>query len=481
MNRRNLLKGLGAVGAGLTLNGCLPQGGRSADTFVSSRAGLMLPRGLHVSLENDAATTRSVTWFTDGTEAPNSTLEFDSVTPEMSATDIQSMPLSLRVNGKADVTPGVDAFTHRATATGIDPEKPFRYRVGSDASGWSDIKVVQPTPEGDFSFVHFGDHGTSHRAQMLTQRVMQDPFDLLLIAGDLSYANGNQPVWDTWFAQNEALFAERVMMTAPGNHEDEDNAGVTFKNRFTHPNPPTSQIFGGNEGSTFYSFDYNRVHFLVTTAGALITDLTLPEELLAIELDLSQAAARRAAGQIDFIVVMQHFTIWTDQLGRSPMNPSLVALEENIIVRYGVDLLLVGHDHVYQRSKPMAFGLPIPYGYVQMMVGTGGASIRLFDDNGPQSWSAKQFVGIGYCRYEVQGRKIRGQYIASPPVGMSEELRNDATGDFRVEDEFEISAKPLELARSHALPPRGPDVLLADYDSLRRHTIERNRHALKHC
>ncbi len=479
MNRRHLLKSLGATATGLTLGGCLPQGGRSS--YATARSGLMVPRGLHVSLDSDAASSRSVTWFTDGVEAPVSYLEFDRVTPEMSAADIQSQPLGMRIDASLDATPGVEAFTHRATATGIDPDTAFRYRVGSDAAGWSPVHVVKPTPPGDFSFVHFGDHGISARAQMLTDQVMQQEFDLLLMAGDLSYANGDQPIWDQWFAQNEPLFASQVLMTAPGNHEQKDFEGDTFKNRFTHPNPVTSNLFGSNPGSTFYSFDYNRVHFLVTTAGALINDMTLPEELLMIETDLALAAARRAAGHIDFIVVMQHFTIWSDQLGRSPMNPSLVALEEDIIVRYGVDLLLVGHDHVYQRSVPMAFGLPNPLGYVQMMVGTGGASIRLFDGDGPQVWSAEQFVGVGFARYEVRGRSIHGQFIASPPTGMDEAGLQHATGHFRVEDEFRIDARSPEVARGFVHAPRSRETLLADFDAIRRHTIDRNSHALQHC
>ncbi|WP_373092229.1 metallophosphoesterase [Zhongshania sp.] len=101
------------------------------------------------------------------------------------------------------------------------------------------------------------------------------------------------------------------------------------------------------------------MHFLVTTAGALIGDGTLPKELLNIEADLASAALRRLRGKIDFIIVMQHFTIWTDQLDRSPANFSLVALEENIFMRYGVDIVIVGHDHVYQRSAPMFWAFPI--------------------------------------------------------------------------------------------------------------------------
>jgi acid phosphatase type 7 len=469
--RRQLLRG-GLAGAGLLLlPGCnrLP-----GDLGTRAARAATTPRGLHVSLTGDAHSSRTVTWFTDGSAAPATVLEFDSVPAGMSAAQARALPFAFRAEGQSAPTPGVPAFTHRATAEALDPRLPMRYRVGSEA-GWSEVHIVQPTPTGDWSFVHFGDHGVNHRAVQLTQEVLQQDFDLLLLAGDLSYANGTQPVWDAWFDQVEPLLATRVTMAAPGNHEEEDDGGNTFKNRFSHPPAPTAAVFGGNAGSTFYAFDYNRVHFLVTTAGALINDGTLPEELANIELDLSLAAARRAAGQIDFIVVMQHFTIWTDQEGRSPMNPSLVALEEDIIVRYGVDLLLVGHDHVYQRSVPMAFGLPNSLGYVQMMVGTGGASIRLFDEDGPQPWSARQFIGIGYARYEVSAGRIRGQFFGAPPLGLSESEREFARHSFERVDEFEIKARAPALARAFAVPPREPHTLLANFDGIARHTRERNR------
>ncbi|WP_373092228.1 hypothetical protein [Zhongshania sp.] len=59
--------------------------------------------------------------------------------------------------------------------------------------------------------------------------------DQAMLAGDLSYANGDQPIWDLWFEQMQPLLARRITMAAPGNHEQKDFGGDTFKNRFTHP------------------------------------------------------------------------------------------------------------------------------------------------------------------------------------------------------------------------------------------------------
>ena len=446
------------------------------------------PRGLHVSIQSSVHEARTITWFTDvetGQAPIESFLQFGPVTDDMTDSDIQVLPLPSESLAVSSVTPGVSAFTFRATMNDIDNSLPIRYRVGSERGGWSDVKVIKPTRTDNWSFIHYGDQGVGPLAQLVVQQVQNNPTDLLMLAGDLSYADGNQPVWDDWFDFMEPVMAERITMAAPGNHENKDFGGAAFKNRFSHPEKPLGNFFGSNDpGSSFYSFRFNRVHFLVSTAGAFIEDGTLAEELINIEYDLSQAAAARAAGEIDFIIIMQHYTIFTDQEGRGPFNPSLVALQEQMIARYGVDSVIVGHDHIYQRSKPMNAGIETPEGYVQVLAGTGGQSIRLiggndFDDPGVQPWSAKAFEGIGYVKYDVEPGKIKAQYFGAPPLSRSEEGRSQSTGIFELVDEFTLTARPKIACQNCALPPRSSDELLKDYELIATNVRMRN-HKVSH-
>lgn len=457
--RRLILKaGLSTTSAWLLLPGALG---------ANDAAAMARPRGRHLSWIGDVHGSRTVTWFTDGRAAPVQVLEYGPVPAGANAADLASLPFPERRIAERSDTPFVDAETHVATASDFDPGQAIRYRVGSADGHWSEPAIVRPTPRGDFRFAHFGDHGRNPGSRAVARAIRARQPDFALLAGDLCYASGSsslgpQEVWDDWFSQIEAdLAADTVLMTAPGNHENEGNDGVAYRNRLRMPTRRASP------DGTFYSFDVNRVHFVVSTGGAFAGDGRLATELLFLELDLANAALRRARGDIDFIVVCQHFTIWTDQEGRAPANFSLVALQENIFVRYRIDLLAVGHDHIYQRSHRMSFGLRNPFGYVQVTSGCGGQEIRGFEPR-IQRWSAKELAQHLFVEYAVDRLAITGTTWGV----------DVASGETTVVDQFSLPRRDRESASGAVLPPREIADLHPDLDQLARQTTARNRAAM---
>jgi len=451
LQRRRLLR-LGLAGAGtLLLPGWVACGRREAPP-VGGTAGHM-PHGVVMSFTDDPKSTRTLTWITDGLEDPGSTLEFDAGAAGLEA------PFEHSVNGKASPIYGVASLAHRATMTGLDPMLPIRYRVGSD-KGWSPVRVLSPAGMGSFRFCHFGDHGMTQFSRANTAQVAARNPHFFLLAGDLSYANGRQALWNPYFDQLEPLSANVPVMMCPGNHENEDSGGRSYKSRVTHPDP-----------GIYYSFEYENVHFLVSTTGCLADDGLLKEELEFMEADLAEASARRADGKIDFVAVVQHYTTWSDERFRSPNNPTLVRIEEDMLVRYGVDLLINGHDHTYQRSVPFAFGVPDPAGYVQVANGVGGAGVRRF--SGQQKWSARQSLHYGFTEYDVDGQTIRATAWA---VG---EKKGAVLATPRVVEQFEVKARPRDARSAFVRPIVARDVRLADYESVLRHTLARNRAHLR--
>lgn len=46
--------------------------------------------------------------------------------------------------------------------------------------------------------------------------------------GDISYANGNQPVWDGYGRDMDPLFSSTPGLFSPGNHDGEFTYGNTY-------------------------------------------------------------------------------------------------------------------------------------------------------------------------------------------------------------------------------------------------------------
>lgn len=360
-----------------------------------------------------------MTWFTDGPVDPGTVVRWAPATGRGGPLDRAGSAQT--ATGTSAPIPGVDGLVHRATMTGLPPGGAVRYQVGGEGGFSTEHLLEVPVLADGFRFAHIGDHGTRPTSQAITDAVRAAGAELVLVAGDLCYADGDQPVWDTWFDQIEPLVSAVPMMAAPGNHENKDFGGDTFKQRLSHP----------GHGS-FYGFDAGRVHFTVSTAGNFLADGTLAAELLFAERDLAAAAARRARGELDFLVVVQHNPLWTNHESRGPLNPSLVLIEEQIFQRYQVDLLLVGHDHFYERSVRMAYGQPGPLGYVQVISGGGGQSLYDFvPEDAFQDWSAAHAKRFHAVHYEVTAGAIRGRAVAT-----------DGTGD--VLDDFTVARRRIE-------------------------------------
>ena len=78
-----------------------------------------------------------------------------------------------------------------------------------------------------------------------------------------------------------------------------------------------------------------------------------------------------------WVIVYFHRPIYSD--GK---NPTLIVLRnmlQPIFDKYEVDLVLQGHNHVYERSIPLKFdSVPDPNGQVYVTIGTGGFSHEPF-------------------------------------------------------------------------------------------------------
>ena len=123
-------------------------------------------------------------------------------------------PLSAPANvTKYDYTLGTDWRLTVSNATSptifsaligpLPPGAAFTYRVGDDANGFSPrLQAAAPRAAGTagVSLAVIGDLGTTSNSSWTRDHVLAAhatvPFDAVIHLGDLSYADGEQPIWD---------------------------------------------------------------------------------------------------------------------------------------------------------------------------------------------------------------------------------------------------------------------------------------------
>ena len=178
-------------------------------------------------------------------------------------------------------------------------------------------------------------------------------WDLTLGLGDLAYSTGRYEEYqDKFFDHFREQNARIPVFTTPGNHDrptsDLWSQTGPYFDLFTNPGDGKSGGVPSNHKS-YYSFDYGPVHFVSVDSDrlGLEDDPGLYEWL---EKDLSEA---RKLGRYKWIVAYHHQPPYSKGSHDSDAQYECFKLRTNLVPmfeKYGVDLVLAGHSHSYERS-----------------------------------------------------------------------------------------------------------------------------------
>jgi hypothetical protein len=160
----------------------------------------------------------------------------------------------------------------------------------------------------------------------------------------------------------------------------------------------------------YYTYRYGNVFVLVMSQE--VPDEEGSEQFDFVERSLSEASSDP---DVDWIIVMYHRLMYASPSASAPSSGVADTYHE-MFEEHGVDLVLQGHIHNYERSVPIVFNdddsdSPIPTGtngstYVDpegqifATVGTGGQSIHEFQRM--NSYIQEQYEGYGFLDIEIK-------------------------------------------------------------------------------
>src|ERR1700675_1007999 len=189
-----------------------------------------------------------------------------------------------------------------------------------------------PLKSNSVRFAAIGDMGTGAKPEFRTADQMDEqrktfPFDFVIALGDNLYGGHSPADFEKKFANPyKALLDGGVKFYAAlGNHDDASE-------RFYKP-------FNMN-GANYYSFKKGNVHFF-----ALDSNYMDPKQLDWLQKQLQSADSN------EWNVVFFHHPLYSSARKHGPATDLRVLLEA-IFVKYGVNVVFAGHEHIYERILP---------------------------------------------------------------------------------------------------------------------------------
>ena len=168
-----------------------------------------------------------------------------------------------------------------------------------------------------------------------------------LLLGDLSYADCDERRWDTWQALASPLLSLAPAFAVAGNHELEAPCGRPFRAfRARIPLPLSGTAAGDAEPPLWWSYDTGGVHLVGVSSHSALG----PASRQLTWLDADLAAVNRSA--TPWVVAAMHVPWYNSNAkhqGERDASLARDALEARFLAA-GVDLVLAGHVHAYERS-----------------------------------------------------------------------------------------------------------------------------------
>lgn len=266
---------------------------------------------------------------------------------------------------------------HIVKVTGLTPYSKYYYSIGSDTvlleGTAQDFFYTLPVSGTSDSLIRIGVIGDCGN-NSTNQRDVRDKLSTYLgsnymnswiLLGDNAYSYGYDAEYQAEFFNiyKDQFLKQNPLYPSPGNHDygnSTSSASVTnhalaaYYQNFSMPDSGEAGGLASNNPA-FYSYNVGNIHFLSLDSYGKESDATHLYDTTGVQVQWikQDLAANTNKG---WVVAYWHHPPYTMGSHNSDSESDLVAIRQNfikILERYGVDLILCGHSHDYERSKLM--------------------------------------------------------------------------------------------------------------------------------
>ena len=308
------------------------------------------PDRIILTFDGNPSTKRAVTWRTDSSvkkaEAQIAVAGINSDFVKEASTytaNTEEFDLGLYKSNKSLIV-----NYHSVVFENLKPNTLYAYRVGfaENWSEWIQFKTANDT-YSPTQFVYFGDAQNdilNHWSRVIRMAYKTAPDASFVIhAGDLVDSAHKDNEWAQWFKAGGFIHSQWTAIPVVGNHEFQRFDGyegtlprrlsIQWRPQFTLP---VEENLDEKLHETVYSVEYQDILVLVLNSTGQLEEQT---EYIREKLTNSDAKWK---------IVTNHHSVFSPAEGRDFEYARKVW--KPLFEKYGVDLVLNGHDHTYARG-----------------------------------------------------------------------------------------------------------------------------------
>ncbi|MBR8832633.1 MAG: metallophosphoesterase [Stigonema ocellatum SAG 48.90 = DSM 106950] len=235
-------------------------------------------------------------------------------------------------------------------------------------------------------FVSVSDTGTGDKSQYSVAQAMnlyhsKNPYDLVILAGDNIYNNGEmEKIGEVFERPYAPLLKQGVKFQAClGNHD------IRTKNGDQQVKYPAFNMNGRH-----YTFRRDKVQFFALDTN---NNADWKNQLVWLEQELSRSDA-------PWKVVFGHHPVYASGVYGS--NPTFIKIFSPLFAKYGVQLYINGHEHHYERTRSINGTT-----YLISGAGAGTRPVRR------SAWTEYSAAKLSFAAYEVYTDRIEVSAIGT--------------------------------------------------------------------
>ena len=237
-----------------------------------------------------------------------------------------------------------------------------------------------------FRFAAFGDTRTGHGTHAaVVDALDREDIDFVVHTGDMVTRGGVREQWDLFFQIERPLLVDTPIFPSVGNH---DYGRRAYYDRYFQ----VPSFWRGNsnlkqDDRRYYVRDWGNLRLVALDGG-------IEGRRGSRQYAFASAALEEADKLGMFSVLFLHWPPYSSGAHGSQLDvrEPIAALAK----RYGVELVIAGHDHMYERTIPIA-------GTTYIVTGSSGAPTRNFS---PRWFSASARTEPHYVLVDVEKEKM---------------------------------------------------------------------------